>query len=167
MAVQNRAKSRDRQDPSGTLASHGWGYSWLVNRRVLYNNSEVLGDVADFYMGPDSCARLFVSTSTAVLNYSRWYRTIHRMADRPSTVVAGDTTSPHYVGSVSYAGRFPGHTEPYESPKPALVAKWGRNTKGGGAWDLVKIDTRVAGRGFTASGGKPSPTRQLPPSRWC
>jgi formate dehydrogenase major subunit len=154
-AVQNRAKSRDRQDPSGLLASHGWGYSWLVNRRVLYNNSEVLGDVADFYMGPDSCARLFVSTNTAVLNYSRWYRTIHRMADKPSPVVLGDTTSPHYVGSISYAGRFPGHTEPYESPKAALVAKWGRNTKGGGAWDLVKDDTRVAGRGYVNGvGGK-------------
>ena len=151
----------------GTLASHGWGYSWLVNRRVLYNNSEVLGDVADFFMGPDSCARLFVSTNTAVLNYSRWYRTIHRMSDRPSTVVAGDTTSPHYVGSISYAGRFPGHTEPYESPKPALVARWGRNTKGTGAWDLVKNDTRVAGRGFTARGGNPSPTRRRRPSRWC
>ncbi len=81
--VHNRAKSRNRTN-TGTYASHGWGYSWLVNRRVLYNNTtEAPGDTADFFMGPDSCSRLFVSTSTAVLNYSRWYRTIHRLADVP------------------------------------------------------------------------------------
>ncbi|MEI8082761.1 MAG: molybdopterin-dependent oxidoreductase, partial [Actinomycetes bacterium] len=135
----NRAKSRDRNDGNNTLASPGWGYSWLVNRRVLYNNnadnpgtasltgtstSEVPGDVNDLFMGPDSASRLFVSTNTAVLNYSRWYRTIHRLADKPSPVLAALTTSPHYAGSpvgaaspVSLAGRFAGHTEPYETPR--------------------------------------------------
>ncbi len=102
--VQNRAKSRN-QTNTGTYASHGWGYSWLVNRRVLYNNTtEAPGDIADFFMGPDSCSRLFVSTSTAVLNYSRWYRTIHRLADR-----ARRTRPARSSGGRSRAsGSFPG-----------------------------------------------------------
>jgi formate dehydrogenase major subunit len=154
--VMNRAKSRNRTDDGNALQFHGWGYSWLVNRRVLYNNSEVVSDVGDFFMGPDSCSRLFVSTNAAVLNYSRWYRTIHRLSDVPSPVVAAQTASPHYAGTVSYAGRFPAHVEPYESPRPDLAAstKWGHNTSGT-AWNLVKDDTPVAGRGYTVAGGKP------------
>lgn len=149
-AVKNRAKSRDRQDPSGQMAFHGWGYSWLVNRRVFYNNGDVPGDVADFYMEPDSCSRLFVaSAAPAMLNYSRWYRKYHGLSDKPSPVVAANTASPHYAGAtISFAGRFPGHTEPYETPRQDLLTDWGRNTKGTGAWDLVKADTKVAGRGL-------------------
>ncbi len=169
--VNNRAKSRDRSDPNGTLASPGWGYAWLVNRRVLYNNNganpgtavdEVPGDVQDFFMGLDSCSRLFTSTAnpptgTSAFNYPRWYRTIHKLADRPDLVVANTTASPHFVGSISYAGRFPAHTEPYESPDPVTsngvrsLAKWGRNTKNTAAWDLVPADTTVAGRDVAAS----------------
>jgi len=157
-AVMNRAKSRDNFNNSGILMFSGWGYSWLVNRRVFYNNSDVPGDVADFFMTPDSCSKLFVSTNTGNLNYSRWYRTIHRLADRPDLVLAGTTASPHFVanpavpgGKISYAGRFPGHCEPYETNKPAFLATWGRNTKGGAAYDLVPTDTSVAGRDVPAS----------------
>ncbi len=152
-AVMNRAKSRDRQDPAGQLMSHGWGYSWLVNRRVFYNNGDVPGDVADFFMGADSVSRLFVATAPpALVKYSRWYRTYHKLADKPSPVLAGNSTSPHYAGAaISLAGKFPAHTEPYETPRQDLSAadKWGRNTKNTGAWDLVKDDgkTKVAGRG--------------------
>jgi formate dehydrogenase major subunit len=149
-AVKNRAKSRDRQDPAGQMAFHGWGYSWLVNRRVFYNNGDVPGDVADYYMEPDSCSRLFVaSAAPAMLNYSRWYRKYHGLSDKPSPVVAANTASPHYAGTtISFAGKFPGHTEPYETPRQDLLTAWGRNTKGTGAWDLVKADTKVAGRGL-------------------
>jgi formate dehydrogenase major subunit len=159
-AVLNRAKSRDRGDGNKQLAFPGWGYAWLVNRRVFYNNGDVPGDIADFYMEPDSCSRLFVSSAPpSLLNYSRWYRKYHGLVDKPSPVLAGDTTSPHYVmdtqvvpAKISYAGKFPGHTEPYETPRQDLTAagKWGRNTKGsvGGQWDLVKADTPVAGRGL-------------------
>ena len=122
--VNNRAKSRNRTN-TGTYASHGWGYSWLVNRRVLYNNNsvEAPGDTADFFMGPDSCSRLFVSTNTAVLNYSRWYRTIHRLADVPRNS-ANATPAFHVL-----PGRFPAHTEPYESPRTDWE-KWGKNSTG-------------------------------------
>jgi formate dehydrogenase major subunit len=128
------------------LAYPGWGYSWLVNRRVLYNNSDVPGDVGDFYMGPDSCARLYVTANAIAgrqLNYSRWYRFYHRLSDKPDLVLAGDLDSPHFVGSVSLAGRFPGHTEPYETLRSDLVADWGRNTRGGSKWDLVPATTIV------------------------
>lgn len=151
--VDNRSKSRVNADPNGTLAYPGWGYSWLVNRRVLYNNADIPGDVTDYYMGPDSAARLYVSTNTSTLNYSRWYRTIHRLADKPDTGI-GD---PHVL-----PGRFPAHTEPYETPRADLAATWGRNTTGntpnlaGAAayaqWNLVPTDTPVAGRDVPASG---------------
>ena len=157
-AVQNRAKSRDNFDDGGQLQFHGWGYAWLVNRRVFYNNSEVLSDVGDFFMEPDSCSHVFTPANTGLLNYSRWYRHNHTMKDVPSPVLAGDTSSPHYAGNaISLAGRFPGHTEPYETPRQNLLTKWGRNTKGtaGNSWDLVKADTRVAGRGYVNGvGGK-------------
>jgi formate dehydrogenase major subunit len=157
-AVQNRAKSRDNTDDLGQMQYHGWGYAWLVNRRVFYNNSEVLSDVADFYMEPDSCSHLFATNNAALLNYSRWYRHNHTLKDLPSPVLAANTSSPHYAGNtVSLAGRFPGHTEPYETPRQDLLTPWGRNTKGtaGNYWDLVKNDTRVAGRGFVNGvGGK-------------
>ncbi len=145
--VYNRAKSRETYDPNGTLAYPGWGYAWLVNRRVLYNNSDIPGDVADYFMGPDSVGRLFVSKRTAVLNYSRWYRKVHNLSDVPDRVLAGDTTSPHYQGGVAMSGRFPGHTEPYETPRGDLLAAWGRNTRGGAAFDLIKSDSNVAAIG--------------------
>jgi formate dehydrogenase major subunit len=148
--VDNRAKSRATADPNGTLAYPGWGYSWLVNRRVLYNNSQVPGDVADFYMGPDSCARLYVTTETrngVDLNYSRWYRFYHRLSDVPD--VAGVHVLP---------GRFPGHTEPYETPaSAATLASFGRNTKGGGQWDLVPTDSAIFGKNRTLKAGAPAP----------
>ncbi len=150
-AVDNRAKSRINTDPNGTFAFPAWGYAWLVNRRVLYNNGDIPGDVADYYMGPDSVARLFVSKQTAVLNYSRWYRKVHNMSDRPDVVLANQLTSPHFQGGVAMAGRFPGHTEPYETPRADLAATWGRNTRGNAAWELVKTDTDVAGRDVPAA----------------
>jgi formate dehydrogenase major subunit len=157
--TDNRSKSRNTADPNLTLAYPGWGYSWLVNRRVLYNNTDVPGDVGDFFMGPDSAARLYVTTSTLAgrtLNYSRWYRFYHRLADKPDAVLLGSTGSPHYVGGVSLSGRFPGHCEPYESPRADLAAttNWGRNTKGTAQWDLAKSDgkTPIAGRDVPAAG---------------
>ncbi len=160
----NRAKSRNTADPNSTLAYPGWGYSWLVNRRVFYNNSDIPGDVGDFFMGPDSCSRLFVCTNTGAgmvpgasgtpLNYSRWYRFYHRLADKPDVVLPAtvNAASPHFVSAgVTYVGRFPGHTEPYETPRADLATKWGRNTKGGAQWDLVKADTNVAAAGRSHS----------------
>ncbi len=135
--VSNRSKSRDRQDPYGTLASHKWGYSWLVNRRVLYNNAEVVGDQSDFFMGPDSCVRLFspkgqsawAPTGTTIYNYSRWYRTIlaptsHVLADKP--YLANGTAPAIHVEP----GRFPAHTEPYETPRADDLGDlvWGYNS---------------------------------------
>ncbi len=149
----NRAKNRDNRDGAivntydyrGTKAYGGWGYSWLVNRRVFYNNGEIPGDMGDWFMSPDSVSRLFVSTNTATLNYSRWYRTIHRLVDKPDVALAGPTTR-HIV-----PGRFPSYTEPYETPRADLAAAWGRNTKGTAQWDLVKADTPIAGRQADAS----------------
>ncbi|MBN2840438.1 MAG: molybdopterin-dependent oxidoreductase, partial [Coriobacteriia bacterium] len=149
--VDNRSKSRASADPNGTLAYPGWGYAWLVNRRVLYNNGDIPGDVSDYYMGPDSVGRFFVSTNTATFNYSRWYRTINRLADKPDTCLV-TTTAPHVL-----PGRFPAHMEPYETPREDLATVWGRNTTTNGVtlagavpstkWNLVPADTLVAAPG--------------------
>lgn len=142
--VANRAKSRGLQDPFGNFLFSKWGFSWLVNRRVLYNNAEVAGDQTDYFMGPDSCSRLFVSTNSGVLNYSRWYRTIHRLSDKPDVILPAtkNALSPHFVATdLSYAGRFPAYTEPYETPRDDLAIKWGQNTKGGAKGDLILAGT--------------------------
>ena len=101
---------------------------------MFYNNGEVPGDQTDFFMSPDSVSRLFAPKAmpastlyTNVFNYSRWYRTVaaptkHVLSDVPLTAAGGAPTG-HVL-----AGRFPGHVEPYETPKPELVAAWGYNT---------------------------------------
>lgn len=144
-----RAKSRDNNDMTGNLLYPDWGFAWLANRRVFYNNGEIIGDVADGFQGPDQCSRLFVSTNTATIDYSKNYRTIHTLADKPDTNAASGQR--HFL-----SGRFPGHTEPYETPRTDVAAVWGRNTKGGTKFNLVKDDTKVAGRGYVAGvNGKP------------
>ena len=160
--VSNRAKSRELYDPNGTFAYPGWGYAWLVNRRVLYNNGDIPGDVGDFYMGPDSVARLFVTTNTGsgivpgtagtALNYSRWYRFYHRLGDMPDI----GATGPHVLPN-----RFPAHVEPYETPYANLATTYGRNTTlnpgdlgglgAGVEWNLVPADTPVAGKNADAA----------------
>ena len=87
-------------------------------------------------MGPDSCSRLFVSTSSLTLNYSRWYRTIHKLVDKPDVVLPAslNASSPHFVpnplgGTISYAGRFPAHASRTSRPVPRSLATWGRNTR--------------------------------------
>ncbi len=136
--VSNRSKSRKTSDAWGTLSFPRWGYAWLVNRRVLYNNGDIhqsgtttASDQADGYQGPDQCGRLFVSTKTGTIDYGRNYRSIHRLADMPKNA-AGITPSNHKT-----AGRFPGHTEPYETPREDLVVTWGKNTRGGVYQDLL------------------------------
>ncbi len=134
--VNNRAKSRDTRDPVATLAYPAWGYSWLVNRRVLYNNGDVPGDQLDGYQRPEKLAALFATTNATngrALNYSNSYRFYHRLADKP------DVTSSKHV----LPGRFPAHTEPYETLRGDLLSTFGRNTKGGPKWDLVPSDTTV------------------------
>ncbi len=116
----NRAKSRDRTNYNGTLAFHGWGYAWLVNRRVLYNNGEVPGDVADFPMGPDSCARLFVSTNTARASTTRAGTgrsivCVDTPQDRRRLTLPGRSTQRRLCLVVSRS-----HTEPYETPRTDL-----------------------------------------------
>jgi len=133
-----RAKSRVGADigagalglkANGNQIYKNWGYSWLVNRRVLYNNNsgttfdgDVPGDQADVFVSPENVARLFVSNNTGVMDYGINYRTIHRLNDVPR--VSGNAIPAVHV----LPGRFVAHTEPYESPRPDLVATWGKNS---------------------------------------
>ncbi len=136
--VSNRAKSRKTGDAFGTLSYPRWGYAWLINRRVLYNNGDIhragtttASDQIDGYQGPDGCGRLFVSTKTGTIDYGRTYRHIHRLADMPKNA-AGITPTNHKT-----PGRFPSHTEPYETPREDLIVTWGKNTRGGVYHDLL------------------------------
>ncbi len=145
----NRAKERNNVDSDGSGGGHqlykNWGYAWLVNRRVLYNNGRTPWDQTDAFQGPDQCARLYVTNNGNLIDYARNYRTYHRLADVPDTG----------IGTVhKLPGRFPAHTEPYESPRDGtgagtnLVSTWGYNTKGTGAGDLLLAGS---GRGTAAS----------------
>lgn len=135
--VMNRSKSRSQEDPYKSYGFHKWGYSWLVNRRVLYNNNaavdataEVPGDQLDGFQGPDRVSRLFSTLSTDLMDYANNnYRKHHNLKDLPSV---GGSTAPHVL-----TGRFPGHTEPYETPEPALALTWGKNGTNGTSANLI------------------------------
>jgi anaerobic selenocysteine-containing dehydrogenase len=127
----NRAKSRRNRDigaATGTGSRDGnqlyknWGYSWLVNRRVLYNDGNVAGDQGDTFQSPELISRLFVSTNANVIDYGQSYRTIHGMKDKPLNA-AGNIPAIHHL-----PGRFVAHTEPYETPRNDLAETWGKNS---------------------------------------
>jgi anaerobic selenocysteine-containing dehydrogenase len=167
--IYNRAKSRDNadRDPSsivytGVNTAHGhrmfknWGYSWLVNRRVLYSSTtDLQWDQTDAFQGPERCSRMFTAINSGTIDYATSYRHVHGLADKPDVVLSGslNAASPHFVSTgVSLAGRFPGHTEPYETPDAGLAATWGRNTNTAATWtwpanavkwNLVPSDTPV------------------------
>ena len=81
-------------DPAGSSCFHEWGYSWLVNRRVFYNNSEVPDDqttTSSWVRTP--VARLFALNATPALASTTRAGTARttRWSDKPSPIVAGDT----------------------------------------------------------------------------
>jgi len=141
--TKNRAKSRNNvvTGADGTAGANNyprWGWAWLLNRRVFYNNSEVAGDQGDTFVSPGLVSLLFTSKTPNSLHggladFSAVYRKYKTFKDAPST-----TDGPHWSGSKTFMGRFPGHTEPYESPavaaNPAFaqdyVALYGHNMSG-------------------------------------
>jgi anaerobic selenocysteine-containing dehydrogenase len=138
-----RAKSRDNltQGAAGTKNAKNyprWGFAWLLNRRVFYNNSEVAADVADVFVAPGVVCGLFTISSASTFQLADWsllYRKYKNFSDQPSAVIPTDpgynAASPHFVSAgLTFAGRFPGHTEPYESPRDDVVADFGHNMSG-------------------------------------
>jgi formate dehydrogenase major subunit len=127
----NRARSRNNTLKGTANSFPRWGWAWLLNRRVFYNNGEVPQDVSDNSVAPGLMFRLFTIDSNTFADWSLVYRTYNTLKDRPSVT----------QNAVCIPGRFPAHTEPYESPRPDLTAVWGKNTSQGSA--LVKADTVV------------------------
>jgi len=151
--VKNRAKSRNNVTTgrNGNLNANNyprWGWAWLLNRRVFYNNSEVASDQGDTFVGPGLVSMLFTESAAPDAGLADWslvYRKYKTFADVPSVVPAGagqNLNSPHFINGISYAGRFPGHTEPYESPRDDLVAKFGHNTSGGSRLLVDVVDAQ-------------------------
>ena len=130
---RNRAKSRSgaysQATASGQYPRYGW--AWLLNRRIFYNNNELSGDVLDVFVAPGFIARLLTINANTLADWSTLYRAYNTLADMPDV---GTGTGVHV-----YPGRLPAYTEPYESPRPDLVALWGQNTANGAA--LVMPDT--------------------------
>jgi formate dehydrogenase major subunit len=143
----NRAKSRDNFNYGGVFGYQRWGFSWLVNRRVLYNGGEInngaggLLDNSDGFQRPEGIASLFATrhaastwpAGAAVVDYARGnYRFYHKLADRAITTAPG-----HVEG-------FPFHVEPYETPhdgatagKANFVATYGYNSTNGSSRNLL------------------------------
>ena len=123
----NRAKSRAGAESqafaSGQYPRYGW--AWLLNRRIFYNNGELTGDVLDVFVAPGYIARLLTINTNTLADWSTLYRAYNTLADMPSV---GTGTGKHV-----YPGRLPAYTEPYESPREDLVADWGYNTSNGSA----------------------------------
>ena len=140
--IANRAKVRmgEPKYAAQALQYPRYGWAWLLNRRVLYNNAELPGDVGDVFVAPGYLARLFtIAGSNTLADWSWLYRAYNQFADMPD---AGLGTN--HV----YPGRFPAFTEPYESPhdgktvgKANYVATWGRNTINGAAGSCIISDS--------------------------
>jgi anaerobic selenocysteine-containing dehydrogenase len=132
-AWQLKARAKSRDNVIKGAATNGannyprWGWSWLLNRRVFYNNGEVAGDVADNFVSPGLVSCMFtMSSSNTLADWAVAYRKYKTFADAPSV-----TTGPHFVApGKTFMGRFPGHTEPYESPREDIVALYGHNMSG-------------------------------------
>jgi anaerobic selenocysteine-containing dehydrogenase len=144
-ATVNRAKSRDSSFAGVARNFPRYGWSWLLNRRVFYNNSEVVNDVADVFVAPGVIARLMTfdyKNPNTKANWSLLYRAYNYVKDVPSRTGVG---TPHELG---LPGNFPAFTEPIETPRRDLAAKYGRNTvllhAAGDTGPLVKADSKVA-----------------------
>ena len=140
--IANKAKSRlgAPEYAGAALQYPRYGWAWLLNRRIFYNNGELPGDVTDVFVAPGYLARLWViAGSNTLADWSWLYRGYNQLKDVPDA---------NPVGNHVHPGRFPAFTEPYESPfdgtvadKPNLVAAWGRNTAGGTAANLIFSDS--------------------------
>jgi formate dehydrogenase major subunit len=131
----NRAKSRNGDLAGASLQYPRYGWAWLLNRRIFYNNGELSGDVLDVFVAPGYLARLFVLNTNTLADWSALYRAYNTLADVPDTGIG----NPHIL-----PGRFPAYTEPYESPRPDLVARWGKNTASGSSLlSTVGVSTSV------------------------
>jgi anaerobic selenocysteine-containing dehydrogenase len=121
--VANRAKSRGMIDcghagaPSTLGLYSNWGWAWLKNRRVFYNNGEVPGDVSDNFVAPDMVARYFVHNASdnagmpPVVQYASSYRAYSTLKDRDSATGA-------------YA-KMPKHWETVETARGDLKTAYG------------------------------------------
>ncbi len=133
----NRARSRVGHLTPGaegvSLQYPRFGWSWLLNRRCWYNNSELAQDVADVFVAPGYIGRLWnIGSANTLADWSTLYRTYNQMKDIPSVGL-----NAHHV----HPGRFPAHTEPVESPRADLVAAWGQNRARNVATNVLASET--------------------------
>ncbi|MDI6821791.1 MAG: molybdopterin-dependent oxidoreductase [Actinomycetota bacterium] len=106
---ENRSQARDTTtDPIGTALYPGFAHSWLLNRRIFYNNDAAPGDVGDVFVAPDVVARIFV----------------HHTSDTPPTPVDYSYVYRAYTKLAEDDGRTPKHWEPWESPRLDLRAQY-------------------------------------------
>jgi formate dehydrogenase major subunit len=122
----NRAKSRVTVANTAKTFSK-WGWAWLKNRRVFYNNGEVPQDVSDNFVGPDYVARLYINRNVSVVDYAAGAGLAYRNYKVMKDVSSIDTTHPNGVNGTNTYGQFPAHSEPVETSKTTLAGTWGYN----------------------------------------
>ena len=91
-----------------------YGWAWLLNRRVFYNNGEFPDDVTDVFVAPGYLSRLFTINTNTLADFSGLYRTYNTLKDKPDAgtgvggvhVHPGPLPGPH--GAVRVAASRPG-----------------------------------------------------------
>lgn len=127
-AGANRAKSRQTNDldaPNNKGMYPCWGWAWLHNRRIFYNNGQY-GDVSDNMVAPDLVARFFVHGTNdpgkpTPVTYAASYRAYSTLSD----VNGGDGSTTGGSATSGVYARMPKHWEPYETPREDLRTKYG------------------------------------------
>lgn len=119
----NKAKSRSTWDTSANKGIYPcWGWAWLNNRRIFYNNGSVAGDQADLFVAPDSVGRFYVHSGTTAapvpVAYSWFYRAYSKLSD----VNGGDGTT----CVATDPARMPKHWDNHETPNTVALAKYGK-----------------------------------------
>ncbi|MFA5843831.1 MAG: molybdopterin-dependent oxidoreductase [Coriobacteriia bacterium] len=147
-AWTKNVKARNRDATTGpSLTYNRWGWAWLKNRRVFYNNAEVHWDVADNFVNAGYLGRLFLNDWTGPVEWTgKWtYREFKKLSDKPSVSYGS--------GIHEFARIFPAHTEPYETPRDDLALVWGKNTTGGTpTLDLLSTTHATTPTGSVATG---------------
>ncbi len=115
----NLAKRRELEDPSGIGLYSNWGWSWPVNRRIIYNRASVHPTTGEPWDKEHPVIRWDAAAN-------KWVGDVPDGGTPPGTILPFIMKAEgvaRIFGAGLADGPFPEHYEPFESPVPNLLSK--------------------------------------------